>query len=100
MSNLYESDESPLDCAGCAEPPTTAEIVAGKLTPLCSDCFHDSTFVCPDCSERHWSAYGVRVFVSPSLYCQPCAKVKDDGINASWQARQDEHRDEFQQRRR
>jgi hypothetical protein len=93
-------DESPLECSGCAEPTQAEAIVDGKRTPICAECHHDSTFVCAGCSDRFWSADGARLYVSPSLYCHQCHKERADGASVSWQQRQDEHKDRFQQVRR
>lgn len=96
-------DTDPIQCGGCPEPAHCTAIVDGEVTPLCADCLHESTFICPDCPSleaRHWSCYGRRLYVSPALYCASCFKSKDDAAHASWAARQDEYRDDFQQERR
>ena len=100
MNNPYENNEQPLECAGCADEATMTAVVEGETTPLCADCFHDSTFICPDCNDRFWQCDGVRIFVSPLLWCRPCADAKDDAINRSWQQVRDEHKDHFHQVRR
>jgi hypothetical protein len=100
MTNPYECDSSPLECACCAEPTQATAIVDGKRTPICAACHHDSTFICAGCSDRFWSCAARRLYVSATLFCESCFMERDDAAHASWAARQDEHKDRFQQVRR
>jgi hypothetical protein len=103
MINPYERDESPMDCSGCAGTPHTSELISGQRVLVCSACLHDSTFVCPDCpvhEHRHWIADGIRVYVSPTIYCGEHAKEKQDAAEQWWEQRQNEYKDEMNQERR
>jgi hypothetical protein len=93
-------DSSPLQCGGCSEPTDVTAVIEHQTTPICSDCFHDSTFVCAGCSDRFWSCDARRLYLSASLFCEACFKERDDAAHASWAARQDEHRDDFNNVRR
>lgn len=41
--------------------------------PLCGRCFNDAVTECPNCDRMIWQRDGVRVFVSPTLYCRVCS---------------------------
>lgn len=93
-------DSTPLECAGCAEPTEVTTVIDGQMTPICHDCLHDSTFICAGCVSRFWQVDGHRLYISPALYCGQCFRGVDDAAHQTWTARQDEHRDDFNQHRR
>jgi hypothetical protein len=90
-------------CYHCGEDsvwlPTIAEGSHLVERPLCGACSDDQTFICVDCGVRSWNADAAKVYDTFNR-CRPCADDKEDAFKRSWEQRQSEHKDDFQQTRR
>lgn len=92
-------------CEVCSEHHAlTGELQEGGRgvdRELCQTCWTDETFRCPDCSLSFWNSQGTRVFGTPELYCDRCAKQYPHvAASLARAAGMDVDRDDFNERRR
>ena len=67
------------ECGGCGDPTDTLATINGKTQSCCPNCLHDSTFQCPDCIERFWTADGYRMTMK-EIVCAGCAALRPKQI--------------------
>lgn len=94
-------EQTGMACEGCGDAAAESVRVQGRMSdvPLCRECLHDLTTICPQCAQRFWQGEGQRI-EGNSLHCSRCAATHPVIVGElAAQLAADEARDEFNRTR-